>query len=288
MPWEAERCRSVELTDDLAFSRAASRRRCASRWACFRRGGRCSAWPTPCSSTIRSPVQGSNNASKGAAIYLQSILERGEGPFDAIWMQETFERLWEYAEKVVGWTNALLLPPPPHVLNVLGRQASSPPSPTGSRTASTTPRSSTTGSWSRRRRRHTSPRSRPRSGRAHMSGRGPAAQAKSELSRCSAVEPGHLGLVGAGGEALGRVEHAGEELEVSGAVQEDARLAEHPVDGEVDVRLLDEGLVPGRSRLLPRSPGPLRDRLDRLHRDVPLAADRQQATRRRLRTGRPA
>ena len=64
--------------------------------------------------------QGSNNASKGAAIYLQSILERGEGPFDATWMQETFERLWEYAEKVVGWTNALLLPPPPHVLNVLG------------------------------------------------------------------------------------------------------------------------------------------------------------------------
>ncbi len=64
--------------------------------------------------------QGSNNASKGAAIYLQSILERGEGPFDAIWMQETFERLWSYAEKVVGWTNALLLPPPPHVLNVLG------------------------------------------------------------------------------------------------------------------------------------------------------------------------
>ena len=25
-----------------------------------------------------------------------------------------------YAEKVVGWTNALLAPPPPHVLEVLG------------------------------------------------------------------------------------------------------------------------------------------------------------------------
>ena len=46
--------------------------------------------------------QGSNNAAKGAAVYLQSILERGEGPFDEAWMQETFERLWEYAEKVVG------------------------------------------------------------------------------------------------------------------------------------------------------------------------------------------
>ncbi len=38
--------------------------------------------------------QGSNNASKGAAIYLRRILERGEGPFDVIWMQETFEELW--------------------------------------------------------------------------------------------------------------------------------------------------------------------------------------------------
>ncbi len=120
MPWEAERCGSIELTDDLGIL-----------------SGR---FPP----TVRKPVgllpsghpvlgmadavllndpitgQGSNNASKGAAIYLQSILERGEGPFDATWMQETFERLWSYAEKVVGWTNALLLPPPPHVLNVLG------------------------------------------------------------------------------------------------------------------------------------------------------------------------
>jgi len=120
MPWEAERCRAVELTDDLGIL--------AGRFA----------------PTVRKPVgllpsgrpvlgmadavllndpitgQGSNNASKGAAVYLQSIIERGEGPFDAIWMQETFERLWAYAEKVVGWTNALLLPPPPHVLNLLG------------------------------------------------------------------------------------------------------------------------------------------------------------------------
>lgn len=120
MPWEAERCRAVELTDELGIL--------SGRFA----------------PTVRKPVgllpsghpvlgmadavllndpltgQGSNNASKGAAIYLQSILDRGEGPFDVIWMQETFERLWSYAEKVVGWTNALLLPPPPHVLNVLG------------------------------------------------------------------------------------------------------------------------------------------------------------------------
>jgi len=120
MPWEAERCGAVELTDDLGIL--------SGRFAPTVRkpvGLLPSGHPVlgmADAVLLNDPItgQGSNNASKGAAIYLQSILERGEGPFDVIWMQETFERLWAYAEKVVGWTNALLLPPPPHVLNVLG------------------------------------------------------------------------------------------------------------------------------------------------------------------------
>jgi hypothetical protein len=120
MPWEAERCHSVELTDDMGIL--------AGRFAPTVRkpvGRLPSGRPVlgmADAVLLNDPItgQGSNNAAKGAAVYLQSILERGEGPFDATWMQETFERLWTYAEKVVGWTNALLLPPPPHVLNVLG------------------------------------------------------------------------------------------------------------------------------------------------------------------------
>ena len=120
MPWEAERCGAVELTDDLSIL--------SGRFAPTVRkpvGLLPSGHPVlgmADAVLLNDPItgQGSNNASKGAAIYLQSILGRGEGPFDVIWMQETFERLWAYAEKVVGWTNALLLPPPPHVLNVLG------------------------------------------------------------------------------------------------------------------------------------------------------------------------
>ena len=120
MPWEAERCGAVELTDDLGIL--------SGRFAPTVRkpvGLLPSGHPVlgmADAVLLNDPItgQGSNNASKGAAIYLQSILERGEGPFDVIWMQETFERLWAYAEKVVGWTNALVLPPPPHVLNVLG------------------------------------------------------------------------------------------------------------------------------------------------------------------------
>jgi flavin-dependent dehydrogenase len=34
--------------------------------------------------------QGSNNAAKAARIYLKRILDNGNKPFDAAWMQQTF------------------------------------------------------------------------------------------------------------------------------------------------------------------------------------------------------
>jgi hypothetical protein len=64
--------------------------------------------------------QGSNNAAKCADSYLDSILARPEGPYDEAWMQTTFDRYWAYAQAVVEWTNALLTPPPEHVLQLLG------------------------------------------------------------------------------------------------------------------------------------------------------------------------
>lgn len=120
MPWEGARCREVELTDANGTL--------AGRFAPTVRkpvGVLPSGRPVlgmADAVLLNDPItgQGSNNASKGAAVYLRRILERGEGPFDAPWMEETFEQLWAYAGKVVGWTNALLLPPPPHVLDMLG------------------------------------------------------------------------------------------------------------------------------------------------------------------------
>ena len=119
-PWEGDRNRSSELTDPM--------------------GTLVGRFPP----TIRKPVatlpsgrpvlgmadvvvlndpitgQGSNNAAKCAHAYLAAIQARGDGPFDAAWMHETFETYWAYAKSVVGWTNALLVPPPEHVLNLLG------------------------------------------------------------------------------------------------------------------------------------------------------------------------
>ncbi|GAB3293152.1 styrene monooxygenase/indole monooxygenase family protein [Parasphingorhabdus pacifica] len=64
--------------------------------------------------------QGSNNAAKCAESYLNSIVERGDEPFDAEWMEQAFERYWDDVQYVTAWTNAMLQPPPEHVLNVFG------------------------------------------------------------------------------------------------------------------------------------------------------------------------
>jgi hypothetical protein len=70
--------------------------------------------------------QGSNNAAKAADSYLRRIVDQGERPFDAAWMQATFDEYWDYAQWVSGWTNAMLLPPPPHVQKLLGAAATVP------------------------------------------------------------------------------------------------------------------------------------------------------------------
>lgn len=120
LPWEAERCRNVQLTDANGILSG--------------------AFPP----TVRKPVgrlpsgkivlgladavclndpitgQGSNNASKAAKVYMDAILAHSDRPFDEAFMQATFDTYWDYAQFVTGWTNALLQPPPPHVLNIMG------------------------------------------------------------------------------------------------------------------------------------------------------------------------
>lgn len=126
LPWEAERCRHVELTDA---------------------GGTLTGHITP---AVRRPVltlpsgrlvfglgdavvtndpitsQGANTATKAAKIYLDAIVEHGALPFSAQWMHATFDRFWAYGEAVVHWTNSLLAPPPPHRQRLLAAAAQSP------------------------------------------------------------------------------------------------------------------------------------------------------------------
>jgi hypothetical protein len=120
MPWEAERCREVELTDDNGIL--------AGRFP----------------PTVRNPVaelpsgrlvlgladtvmlndpitgQGSNNAAKMATAYLEAIRRNGDAPYDRAFMEAAFEGFWEeYGTFTTAWTNAILSPPPEHVLKLL-------------------------------------------------------------------------------------------------------------------------------------------------------------------------
>jgi len=119
-PWEAERCHHVELTDDngiLAGRFAPTIRRPIGTLP----SGRIvlGMGDAVC---VNDPItgQGSNNATKAFKVVHDSIVARGADDFDAAWMNATFERFWDYAQHVVRWTNTLLLPPPPHILKLLG------------------------------------------------------------------------------------------------------------------------------------------------------------------------
>jgi hypothetical protein len=125
-PWEGARCRDVELTDAngiLAGRFPPVVRRPVGRLP----SGRL-VFGMADVVVLNDPItgQGANNAAKCADIYLHAIGEHREGPFDAAWMQETFDRYWEYAQAVTLWTNALLTPPPEHVLKLLGAASQDP------------------------------------------------------------------------------------------------------------------------------------------------------------------
>lgn len=126
LPWEYERCKNVELTDDngiLAGRFAPTVRKPIATLPSGRK-----VFGIADVVVVNDPItgQGSNNASKCTKIYYDSILERGDQAFDEAWMQGTFDQYWEAIKDVALWTNTLLVPPPPHILKFLGAAASQP------------------------------------------------------------------------------------------------------------------------------------------------------------------
>jgi hypothetical protein len=127
MPWEAERCRSVELTDDngiLAGRFPPTVRRPMAELP----SGRLVLGLAD-AIMLNDPItgQGSNNAAKMATAYLEAIRAHGDGPYDRAFMESAFEGFWgSYGQYATAWTNALLSPPPPHVLQLLGAGNASP------------------------------------------------------------------------------------------------------------------------------------------------------------------
>ena len=119
LPWEAERCREIALTDEngiLAGRFAPTVRHPIGTLPSGRKVlGMADAV------VLNDPItgQGSNNAAKCADLYLECILGHGDRPADAAWMESAFDSYWSgYAKWVTEWTN-MLLRPQPHVLKIL-------------------------------------------------------------------------------------------------------------------------------------------------------------------------
>ena len=126
LPWEADRARDVELTDANGVLAGRFPPTVRKPVAVLPSGR--AVLGVADVVVLNDPItgQGSNNASKCARSYLTSILEHGDRPYDQGFMQSTFEGYYDYAQYVASWTNALLLPPPPHVLELFGAAASHP------------------------------------------------------------------------------------------------------------------------------------------------------------------
>ncbi|MGC0420086.1 styrene monooxygenase/indole monooxygenase family protein [Embleya sp. AB8] len=78
---------------------------------------------------LNDPVtgQGANNAARCAAVYLRAIRDRGDAPFDTVWMHDTHATFWEHACHSVDFTALMLAAPPAdHVQQVLAAAAAHP------------------------------------------------------------------------------------------------------------------------------------------------------------------
>ncbi|MFC8830311.1 styrene monooxygenase/indole monooxygenase family protein [Streptomyces sp. NPDC057137] len=117
-PWEYARAMKIELTD--ANATLAGRYTPVVRHPVGRLPGGGLVLGVADVVVANDPLtgQGSNSASKCAASYLESIVSHGDREFDEAWMRATFDRHWESARHTTRWTNAMLAPPPEHVLNM--------------------------------------------------------------------------------------------------------------------------------------------------------------------------
>ena len=99
LPWEAERCRNVELTDAngiLAGAFAPTVRKPVGRLPSGKAVLGLADAVVPQRSDHRPGLQ--QRLESGAASTMDAIVAHGDRPFDAAFMQATFDRYWDYAQ----------------------------------------------------------------------------------------------------------------------------------------------------------------------------------------------
>lgn len=127
VPWVRDRYTKLELTDHGATLRGAVTPVVRRPIATLPSGGLALGLGDAVVTNDPITGQGSNMAAKCAAIYLDSIRRHGDQPFDATFMVDAFEAFWTlHGRATTAWSNMMLQPPPPHVLEILGAAAQFP------------------------------------------------------------------------------------------------------------------------------------------------------------------
>ena len=126
MPWEATRARDAELTDESATLAGAYAP--VVRHAVGRLPSGAPVLAVADAAVLNDPLvgQGSNNAARSAAIVLDEIAARPEGPFDEAWLQRVADRCWEQSARYSTAFTNLMLHAPPHIVDVLQAGAEEP------------------------------------------------------------------------------------------------------------------------------------------------------------------
>lgn len=120
VPWEAERCNALELCDDQAIL-AGSFTPIIRKPVAKLKNGKI-VFGLGDTVVLNDPLagQGANNATKAADFYYESIIANNAHAFNEAWMNETFEGYWnKYGKWATRWSNILLSPPPPHIIEFL-------------------------------------------------------------------------------------------------------------------------------------------------------------------------
>jgi hypothetical protein len=127
LPWEAERCKDAKLTDEKGYLTGSYAP--VVRKPVFKLASGAPVLGMGDTVVLNDPVagQGANNASKCADIYFKSIKERGNGPFDANWMENTFNTFWgNEGQWATLLSNSHLTSPTKTMIGLLSRAASDP------------------------------------------------------------------------------------------------------------------------------------------------------------------
>lgn len=120
IPYEAKRFENAKPTDDMASLMGAYIpiiRNPISKMLCGK-----SITTIGDGVVLNDPIagQGANSAAKAADLYMRRIIEHGKNEFDEDWMQRIFEEYWnQYGKWATSWSNLLLKPPEPHVIELL-------------------------------------------------------------------------------------------------------------------------------------------------------------------------